>query len=564
VRELIMSMAAPGEVQWESELLGALEASTAGSPLLILETLRFMRDSGLLTIEEGTWRSADQTRLLEEFGRGKAIIRRIQQQPPVSRRVLLLCAVAGESVALDAALAAHGGDTEDVRAAIDELERRGLIIRRPSQVQMAHDRLSEVVLDGAPREEIRAAHQALGRALAAIQVPVPAVMQQAARHLAEGGTGAELADLYLAWRRMARERGDQRGDRRLASALLGDLATTERIRIVLAARPAFSRIAGDGRRSAAMLAGALLLAGVIAYFLLVPRPSNLALSVTPLSASDALGIVPVPVIEIRDQYGRQVRGYADTVRITTSTAGVSLRGDTAVSAVNGQASFGNVFLEQDASVAITLRFSAPHLAPLLVTLRGADQSTMDLHLVRAILNGITLTPSARVLPASPGDSIVGSVLLRYNTDWPAAAVMLTAVPTWGDRRTNFVNLGPLVTPARDLRRAADLRLVAPNRPGCYHVILAFGAEDAVSYVASGTNWQVGAPIWGDGNDIVDWSAADLREADSSGVVHSTIVRVTAGRTVTNPNLVPATTIIIEVRDPKDPRRAQCGLFAHAM
>ena len=489
VRELIMSIAAPGEMNWDGELLDALETSTGGSPLLILETLRFTRDSGLLTIADGTWRTPDPARLLQELGRGKAIARRIQQQPPVGRRVLLLCALAGEPIAESAVCAAHGGGADEVRTAIDELERRGLITRRPPQIQMAHDQLSEVALDGAAREEIRAAHQVLGRALAATRAPSPAVLQQAARHLAEAGADEELGDLYLAWRRKARDRGDHRTDRRLASALLGDLATTERMRVALAARPLFSRLAGSGRRSAAMLAGALLLAGAAAYPFVAPRPYQLVMGVTPLSASDKLGLVPVPVVEVRDQYGRPVRGYSDTVRISTSSAGVSLSGDTAVAATNGQASFGNVFLARDMNVPITLTFSAAHLTPLLVAMRGGDRTVIDLHLVSAKLNGVALSPSARVLRVLPGDSITGSVLLRYDTDWPAASVMLTAVPTWGDRRKNFVNLGPLVTPARDLRREADIHFQAPKRPGCYHVIFAFQAEDDVRFVASGTNWK---------------------------------------------------------------------------
>jgi len=555
---LVMSIAAPGDVNWEGGLLDAIEASTAGSPLLILETLRHSRENGLLTIEDGTWQSRNSARLLAELGRGSAIARRIHEQSPAGRRVLLLCAAAGGALTEGAVLAAHGGTFDDVRTALDELERRGLVVRRHSRLEMSHDQLREIVLGEAAPEELRAVHSALGKALAAAHAPTLAMMHQAARHLAEGLSDDELGDLYVAWRRKARELGDLRPDRRLAAALLGDLATEQRIRIALAARPLLSRLMGNGQRVAATMAGVVVVAAAAVFLAMAPRPDRLALAVTPLSATDVLGFIPVPVVEIRDQYGRLMHDATDTVRVRTTTAGVALRGDTAVPATQGRAAFGNVFIENPQGKAITLRFAASRLPPVLITLRGAVHPALGLYLVRAKLNGQLLTPESRTLSLAPNDSVIGEVLLRYNTDWAAASVMLAAVPTWGDRRKNYISLGPLVTPGRDLRRENHIRLQAPSAPGCYRLVFAFQAEDDVRYIVSGTNWAIGRPIWDDGNDIMDWGAREFREADSAGIVLTSIVRKTEGKAVTVGNYVAATTLVVEVRTRSGGRDGRCA------
>lgn len=41
-------------------------------------------------------------------------------------------------------------------------------------------------------------------------------------------------------------------------------------------------------------------------------------------------------------------------------------------------------------------------------------------------------------------------------------------------------------------------------------------ETTGEFVASGTNWLVGAPRWFDGNDIIDWTAAQIAQANREG------------------------------------------------
>ena len=53
-------------------------------------------------------------------------------------------------------------------------------------------------------------------------------------------------------------------------------------------------------------------------------------------------------------------------------------------------------------------------------------------------------------------------------------------------------------------------------PGTYYVIVAGAAETSPAFVASGTNWPVGEPRWGDGTDISGWSEALVQEAMATG------------------------------------------------
>jgi hypothetical protein len=66
---------------------------------------------------------------------------------------------------------------------------------------------------------------------------------------------------------------------------------------------------------------------------------------------------------------------------------------------------------------------------------------------------------------------------------------------------------------------------------------------------SGTNWRLPEPIWNDGNDIADWSPAQLRQANTLGWVQSSFVQIdnATGRPRRDPHPVPATVIDVVVK-----------------
>jgi len=65
-----------------------------------------------------------------------------------------------------------------------------------------------------------------------------------------------------------------------------------------------------------------------------------------------------------------------------------------------------------------------------------------------------------------------------------------------------------------------ITLPRTTTPGHHHIVLAFGYEDSVDHLMSGTNWTTGLPVWNDGNDVHDLSEADLRTLRENGAVEN--------------------------------------------
>lgn len=276
------------------------------------------------------------------------------------------------------------------------------------------------------------------------------------------------------------------------------------------------------------------------------RPYRLAFDVTPLSGGEGIGLVPAPVIRIEDERGMLVSGAADSVRIAVVGDSDQLRGTTVVAAVHGLARFSDLRLGA-ITKPMTVRFTARGLLPVQTVIDPNSDTSSTLRLESAVLNGERLAPAARRLVVHAGDSITGTVRFRYTSAWPAASVILGAVPTWGDRRRDFVTISALPTPSRDVTLQTAVAVAPPRRAGCYHLVFAFQAEGNVEQIASATNWTVGHPIWGDGNDVAGWSDDQLREANRVGAVRSTLVYREGGRLRTKTYWVPATVIEVAAR-----------------
>jgi hypothetical protein len=184
---------------------------------------------------------------------------------------------------------------------------------------------------------------------------------------------------------------------------------------------------------------------------------------------------------------------------------------------------------------------------------------LRLRLVAADLNGQRLSPAQRVARVRAGDTIALAFDLVYTSPWPAANVVMGAAPSWGDPAKTFVRLTSLVTPARDFAVHTETRMPAPRTPGRYHIVVAFGAEENVRYLLSGTNWTLGRAIWNDGNDVAAWTAAQREEADRVGSAPSVMLQRGGGPISTGvadsadrqtverlPIRVPATTLTVDI------------------
>jgi len=194
-----------------------------------------------------------------------------------------------------------------------------------------------------------------------------------------------------------------------------------------------------------------------------------------------------------------------------------LRGTTTVTAREGVATFDRVSFGPVVGSDVVLRFSAEGLPLVSVALpNGAEQG---LWLDQAVLNGQALSPANRILHLRPGEMIRGEVTIRYSAFWPAASLVLAAVPTWGDKRKDFVTVSSLPTPVVNAVSRHSLSLAGPDAPGDYHLVLAFAAETDAVWIASGTNWGIGRPIWDDGNDLADLTTEDVAAANAQGSIH---------------------------------------------
>ena len=109
----------------------------------------------------------------------------------------------------------------------------------------------------------------------------------------------------------------------------------------------------------------------------------------------------------------------------------------------------------------------------------------------------------------PGATIEGALQFRTLTDARTAAILFGGVALWGNRTEQAFVLRAL-PPHGEMAvrevledRITGRRWVAPRTPGRYAILFVADAETEMRFVASGTNWLLGAPRWNDGNDLAD-------------------------------------------------------------
>lgn len=243
------------------------------------------------------------------------------------------------------------------------------------------------------------------------------------------------------------------------------------------------------------------------------RPAKLVMLQAPISGNQS-AVVPIPILEIQDASGRRVHNSEMEVKVEAVGDSATVVGSSTVTTVEGRATFNRIALGLAAPAGTQLRFSAKGLEPVTVVLDSPGGATLWLD--RANLNGQMLQSEHRQLTVHPGELIQGEVRLRYSAYWPAASVILGAFPSWGDKRKSFVTVSALATPIVDAVSRHELSIPGPDTPGDYHLVLSFAAETDARWIASGTNWAVGAPVWDDGNDLADLTASDVAEANATG------------------------------------------------
>jgi DNA-binding SARP family transcriptional activator len=516
VEELVTSLGRLPPEPWAVELVRRLHATSGGSPLRVLEGLELGLDGGWLALEGDAWRCPDRRRIAGDLVAGDAVRRRIERLEAAHRRVVLVLAAA--ATPLRAATLAEAADLPpaEVAAVLAGLEERGFTAVAEDHWRLAHDELEEAGVGLASPAEVADLRRRTGAALGGVSPATALDLRRAAALLAEGGDDAGLVPLYGRWLRAAVAAGDPRTDVELARALLGEAATPTRMRALLRARPLRRRLGLVGR-------GRLLVAGaasaVIVGSLLLgegSRPARIVLLQAPI-AGNVDGLVPSPVIEVRDRLGR--RAHGGTVKLEArDTAGRWIPVDSVAVAPDGRATFNRHGLPAvvNANGTVELRFSVAGLEPLEGHLRRKEAA--ELRLEEASLNGQALGAANRTLRIRPGERISGPLRFRYSAYWAAAAVVLTSVATWEPPESGYTSVVAVATPMDHGVLRPSIDIAGPREPGRYHLVFAFAAETDGRWIASGTNWMVGQPIWGDGNDLAGIGEAEVARAAADGKI----------------------------------------------
>ena len=137
-----------------------------------------------------------------------------------------------------------------------------------------------------------------------------------------------------------------------------------------------------------------------------------------------------------------------------------------------------------------------------------------IHLLSGDINGQSVQMGIHV---APGQHLSGSFTVDVQNNAGGNAVFLTeATPNWGNPATSYWQLNG---PDQGVN-TVTVGLDAPQEEGTYYIIVVGGWELGSGRVASGTNWDYGENVWGDGNDIAAWSQSQIDTALSSSLVLS--------------------------------------------
>ena len=295
VGALVASLGVLPREPWSEEFTNRLHAATRGSPLLVLETLALALERGTLTLEGGRWQCSDPVALEAALKAGGALTERIARLTQDEQGVLLLLAAAQSPMDVSLLARAAGGSSDVVPVIVDQLERRGLAVRVGQEWQPAHEEIADRAIGSAGTERLRAAHAALGCALAETAGDDAELLHRAGRHLAAAGEQSSLERVYRRWITRRHAHGGDGSLRKLAAELLGDLATQERIAGLAASLPLRWRLGLTTPGRVAAAAAVTLLATAGAFSLVLERsppapPDVILVALRPLGGDSSLAV----------------------------------------------------------------------------------------------------------------------------------------------------------------------------------------------------------------------------------------------------------------------------------
>jgi DNA-binding SARP family transcriptional activator len=519
---MVASMAA-ADPSMLRELATLLHEISGGVPMLALAAIDLAIERRLLQIQDGQWSITNPDLLRRTLGQGGVLEKLLADLPTGSLTIL-------------AALALCGGplDDEVVQAvattglSVQELATRGLLTRSAVGWELAHDRLADAVLALVSTTEQRRLRQLCGVALIAPAVVSSRMLKLAGRLLQTVDDGM-AAQAFRRWLDQEQQTTHWQDPMRAALGFLGDAAVPESARQLAASVRWPLRWWRGYPRAAALLlltsvgvGGGLASSGaleppVARVEIRIPESSNGFLF--DFATRDSLqwaAEFDLPLTaSFLDQRGGTTRRTPKVVRIRmmTERGTVRLEGQTVRSVNAGRVSFpdlrvvgsGVFYLALEASDSVLARTRVLNLVS-----RHAPDSVARIQVHGGRLNNQPIDSVRRTIRVAPGELLDGTMQLRVTTTAPAAAILVGAVPFWGDRTRDFLALQAVPSHAdsiitmRLIDATAEAKVLrAPTAPGRYPLLLIQGEETEMRFIASATNWMLGAPRWRDGNDLVD-------------------------------------------------------------
>lgn len=167
------------------------------------------------------------------------------------------------------------------------------------------------------------------------------------------------------------------------------------------------------------------------------------------------------------------------------------------------------------------RFARIGLVAAMMAAAGAAHGQTEDSIVPlgGSLAGQDLAAGGWAVQVEPGAPLEGSVRIQTNhlNRQPGVNAQLGYAWTWGNRQSAF-RAAAQNLPAGPFELTVNLSLTAPDAPGTHYILIAFHNAFAIQQVFSGTNWDGGAAVWNDGNDLADIAPEQIAEARQNGFV----------------------------------------------
>jgi len=540
IAALMCSVAEPERGGEFDTMVAAVHRVCAGVPFHVVRLLHEAVSDEALRIIDGHWRLGDADawqRLLDRSSRPEA---RLQAYSHGDRALLALLAMADAPVTTADLEMVGETPSAAVGVELSRLEQLGLVLRDAgARWSLAHALIAEDARASVPPEDWRRMARALGERLSR-DVEDLGALRRAVRLLLEGGEIEAARALAVRW--YAAQRVMPFSADGFVEALRGaggDAELHRSLRRALLWRRRWWR-----SRPAVAVGSALLTLSVAAAWALQPVTLVSTSQLDPTTALSPFELYPVPPrVEVRNRLGwRSTRRDGDVVQAGLRPDSLGLRGRTSVIVRHGEAVFDSLFPPKW-EAGSELRFTMSRLPPLVL----AARHDVELLVESVHAAGQRVVEAPYVLRVARGAPIEGEVRLHYTTLSRDAVWALAQTTTWGVAPRDTLTVRSLLAGISDAIIDVPLRLRAPATIGDYWILWTTNLEPAAAWLLSGTNWQCGQPVWGDGNDLAALPDSVLARAVAQGRTVLPFLYCNYQPPYREPRIMPVAGVRVEVR-----------------